>query len=104
MLHAPGRKEALPAGWGNPGSRRLGFDEDRRRVLEALLERLDHGRRVVAVDEAVVEGRGQVHGTADGDDAIEHHRTLHRAVDADDADLRRVDDRRAGNAAELAEA
>src|SRR5580700_7003800 len=73
-------------------------------MLQALLERLNHRRSVVAVDEAMVEGGGQIHGAADRDGAIDHHRALDGAVDADDGYLGSIDDRGTRDAAELAEA
>src|SRR5213082_2231141 len=78
-------------------------DENRGGMLQALLERLDHRGRVVTVHEAVVEGRGEVHGAPDGDGAAHDHRALQGAVHADDGHFRSVDDRRAGDAAQLAE-
>src|SRR5213075_1811909 len=55
-------------------------DENRGGMLEAFLERLDHRGGVVAVDEAMIEGRGDVHDAAYGDGALHHHRALDGAV------------------------
>src|SRR5438874_1404058 len=42
-------------------------DENRGGMLEAFLERLDHRGGIVAVDEAMIEGRGDIHDAAYGD-------------------------------------
>src|ERR1700747_2213842 len=49
-----------------PASSSGGY-EDRRRVLEALLQCLDHRGGVVTIDEAMVERGREIHGEADGD-------------------------------------
>ena len=59
-------------------------DEDRRRVLDTLLQRLDHRGSVVAVDEPMIERRGQIHHAAHSDGAANDHRPLNGAIDADD--------------------
>ena len=48
------------------------LDEDRRRLLQHFLQRLHDLGRVVAVDEAVIERRRQVHHQAHGDRAVQH--------------------------------
>src|SRR5437016_13056682 len=78
-------------------------DENRGGMLEAFLERLDHRGGVVAVDEAMIEGRGDIHDAAYGDGSLHHHRSLDGAVDADDRHFRGIDDRRAGDPPELPE-
>src|SRR2546430_6895434 len=80
-----------------------GGDENRGGMLEAFLERLDHRGGVVAVDEAMIEGRGDIHHAAYGDGALHHRRSLDGAVDADDRHFRGIDDRRAGDPPELPE-
>ena len=49
-------------------------DEDRRGLLQRVLERLDHRGGVVAVDEAMIERRRQIHHQPHGDLAVHHHR------------------------------
>ncbi len=68
------------------------------------LQCLDQSGRVGAIDEAVIERGGQVHHPPHRDGTGNHHGSFDRAVDADDRDLGHVDDRRAGDAAELAQA
>src|SRR5947208_11777376 len=78
-------------------------DENRGGMLEAFLERLDHRGGIVAVDEAMIEGRGDIHDAAYGDGALHHYRSLDGAVDADDRHFRGIDDRRAGDPPEFPE-
>src|SRR5258706_10589083 len=78
--------------------------KNRGRVLEQILERLDQTGGIGAVDEAMVEGRGQVHHQPHLDRSIDHHRAFDRAIHADDGDFGHVDDGRAGDATQLAEA
>ena len=64
------------------------------RILQALLDAHQEGHRVLAVDDAVVVAERQVHHRPDHDLAVAHHRALLDAVHAEDARLRRVEDRR----------
>ena len=59
---------------------------------------------VVAVDDAVIEGRRQVHHLAHDDVAVAHDRALDDRVGPDDRDFRMIDHRRGDEAAERAEA
>src|SRR4029077_1144347 len=79
-------------------------DEQQRRLFEIALDALDERGCLPAVDDAVIERRGQVHHLADYDLTVTHHRSLGDAVDADDRDLGVIDHRRRGEAAERAEA
>src|SRR3954452_4433769 len=78
-------------------------DEQHRRVFELTLDALYKGRSLPAVDDAVIERRGQVHHLADRYLTLMHDRALGDAVDADDRDLRVIDDRGCGEATERAE-
>ena len=67
---------------GAPGS--SARHEDQSRLLQQLLQRLDHGGGVVAVDEAVVEGRRQVHHQSYRNLAVDDDGTKRRrAMDGD---------------------
>ena len=69
-------------------------------MFEALLQRLDHGGRVKAVHEAMIERRRKIHDPAHGNRAVQDDWTIDGLVDADDRDFRCVDDRRGGDAAQ----
>ena len=64
---------------------------------------LDEGRRVVAVDHAVIEGRREVHRSSRNEAAVAPDRPPDDLVDADDRHFRPVDHRRRRDAAERAE-
>ena len=76
------------AGVQTSSSRRSG-------VLDAFLDPHQEAHRLAAVDDAVVVGQREVHHRPDRDLALHHHRALLDLVHAEDADLRRVEDRRA---------
>ena len=79
------------------------LDEERGRRFEERAHPLDEGRGVMAVDDPVIEGRRQVHHLARNETAVAPDRPHDDLVDADDRDLRPVDDGRRGDAAERAE-
>src|ERR1700687_2794019 len=69
-------------------------------------DRLHFGGELVgqrAVDQAVIEGQGEVAHRADGDGIVDHHRLLFDAAHAQDGYLRLVDHGRREDAAEAAE-
>ena len=73
-------------------------------MLQQAFDRLDEGGGVIAVDDPVIEGGGEVHHLAHHDLAAADHRPLDDLVGADDGDLRMVDHRRRGDAAQGPEA
>src|SRR5215218_4858336 len=87
-----------------PMSCREGYAAARQPDLRAL-EPADDGepelRRALPVDHAVVERDREVAHAADRHFAVAHDRPLGDAMDAEDPDLRRVDQRRDDEAGEL---
>ena len=71
-------------------------------MFEHFLDSMNHGRGVIPIDKAMVEGRRQVHHQSHLYLAVENDRAFNSAVHADNADLRRVDDRRRGDTAQFA--
>ena len=59
-----------------------------------FLQPHQEGHRLLAVDDAVIVGERQIHHRPDLDLAVHRHRTLHDVVHAQNARLRRVQDRR----------
>src|SRR5687767_4528380 len=55
---------------------RSAVDEDRGGLFQQVLECLDHRGGVVAVDEAVIEGRGEIHHEAHRDLPVDHDGAL----------------------------
>src|SRR5262249_40286800 len=78
----------------------LGLDQQDARVLDQLLDAHEEAHRFTAVDDAVIVGQSGVHHRTQHDLAIDADRTLLDRVQAEDADLRRVEDRRAHQRAE----
>src|ERR1051326_9594738 len=78
-------------------------DEQERRLFEVALDPRNKLGRLPAIDDAVIEGGGEVHHLADRDLPVMHDRALGDAVDADDRDLRIIDDRGRSETAERAE-
>src|ERR1051326_3376041 len=78
-------------------------EKQQRRLFEGALDPLNKLGRLPAIDDAVIEGGGEIHHLADRDLPVTHDRALGDAVDADDRDLRIIDDRRRGETAERAE-
>src|SRR6185312_6511698 len=79
------------------------LDEQRGRGLDQGAQALDEGRAVMAVDDAMIERRRQVHGLARDEAAVAPGGLDHDLVDADDRHFRPVDDRRRGDSAERAQ-
>ncbi len=107
--HAPStRRSCSAARLGVAGRGRAQRDERASRPQSSdssnsSQARLDHREELVgdgAVDHAVVVGHRQVHHRADRDGVVDHHRALLDPADAEDRDLRLVDDRQAEQAAE----
>ena len=69
-------------------------------VLDALLDPDQEADGLAAVDDAVVVGEGQVHHRPDDDLVVDGDRPLLDRVHAEDAALRRVEDRRREQRAE----
>src|SRR6267142_2628204 len=65
-----------------------------RRIFQAFLDPHQESHGFLAVDHAVIVGQRQIHHRADLDLAADHHRTLLDLVHAQNAGLRRVEDRR----------
>src|SRR6187551_547392 len=82
----------------------MSADKQHRRMFELALDALDERGGFPAVDDAVIERRGQVYHPADRDLALIYDGALRDAVDADDRDLGMVDNRGRGEAAKRAEA
>src|SRR6478609_11400569 len=81
----------LPAPSGKEGSE---VQHEARRVLERLLDPDEEGHRLLAVDDAVVIGKRQIHHRPRDDLAAMHHRPLLDLVHAEDRRLRGIEDRR----------
>src|SRR3989304_5571689 len=75
-----------------------------RRVLQQAFQVLDHLRRILAVNDTVIEAGGEVHHPADDHRVIPDHGTLLRTVDPDNGHFRTVDDRDTGQTSEFAQA
>ena len=69
-------------------------EQDPGGLLDAFLDPHQEGYRFAAVDEAVVVGEGDVHHRADLDPVADGDRPPRDLVHAEDAGLRRVEDRR----------
>ena len=78
----------------------LALQQQRLRVLDQFLDAHQELHRLAAIDDAVVVGEREVHHRADHDLAVERDRALLDLVHAEDADLRRVEDRRGEQRAE----
>ena len=72
------------------------------RVLDVVLDLHEELHRLATVDEAVVVAERDVHHRPDDDLATLDHRSIRDLVQAEDADLRRVEDRRAHERSEHA--
>src|SRR5438128_3987271 len=72
-------------------------------MLEIVPDVLNEGGPDVPVDDAVVEGAGEVHHVPDHNLVVPDHGPLLDLVDPEDCDLGPVDDRRRQDAALLAE-
>src|SRR3989449_3108581 len=93
---------------GSSGEPALGenlesFHEDGRRMFEIVAYRLDERGADMAIDHAVVERARQVHHFPNRDLVVPDDRSLLDLVDAEDGDLRPVDDRRREDASFLAD-
>jgi len=55
---------------------------------------MNHRRCIVAVDKSVIERGRQVHHETNLDLTVQYHRTLDRAIHADDRNLGGIDNRR----------
>src|SRR5439155_21229943 len=75
-------------------------DQQARRGFKTSFQCLNEGSGIEAVDDAMIEGRRQVHHLANDDLTVTRARALRNAVDADDRDFGRLDDRRRRDAAE----
>ena len=64
------------------------------RILDDLLDAHQEGDRLAAVDDAVIVGEREIHHRPRLDLAAHHHRPFLDLVHAEDAGLRRVEDRR----------
>jgi hypothetical protein len=64
------------------------------RILQAFLDAHQEGHRFLAVDDAVIVAERQVHHRPDHDLAADHDRPVLDLVHAENARLRRVEDRR----------
>src|SRR5215213_8051197 len=76
------------------------LQQERLRVLDQLLDADEELDGFAAVDDAVVVGQGQVHHRTHHDITLEGDRALLDAVHAQNADLRRAEDRRRHERAE----
>src|SRR5215467_15677068 len=71
----------------------LTLDEQHRRLLKQGLQLLDENRRIVTVDHTMIEARREIHHLPRNElSAIPYGSNSH-LVDADDGDLRMIDDR-----------
>src|SRR6478735_8019035 len=78
-------------------------DEQQRGRFKQLLHAPDELGGLIAIDNAMVERGRQVHHHAWNELTVPPYRADRHPVDADDRELRPVDDRRRCDAAELAE-
>src|SRR5436190_19443537 len=73
-------------------------------TLEFLLDRFDECSGVEAIDDAMIEGRGQVHYLTDDDFTIHSDWPFGDAVDTNDRYLGRIDQRRRGDTSQCSKA
>src|SRR5215210_3842976 len=71
----------------------LEIEHEARRILQGLLDPYEEGHGLLAVDDAVIVGERKIHHRAHDDLAVADHRTVLDAVHAENARLRRVEDR-----------
>src|SRR5262249_21786393 len=71
-------------------------------AFQALLDAHQERHRLLAIHDAVIVGEREVHHRANHDLIVHHHRTLLDLVHAEDAALRRIQDRRRQEAPEHA--
>src|SRR3954470_3227567 len=88
VRHAPSRKATALA-----EHQRSEIEHQARRIFQALLDADKEGHGFLAVDDAVIVGQRQIHHRADLDLAADDHRPLLDLVHAENAGLRRVQDR-----------
>src|SRR5690606_23218335 len=79
-------------------------DEQQGRLLDQPFQALHETRRLVTINDAVIEGGRQIHQLANDDLPLQHHRALHQLVGTENSDFWRVDDRGGSNAAQRAQA
>src|SRR6478736_1235197 len=70
------------------------FNQDARRIFDALLDAPQEGHRLAAIDDAMVVRQRQIHDRPNLHLACDGHWTLDDVVQTQDATLGRVDDRR----------
>src|ERR1700680_503912 len=91
----PSENSWMPGfGAGHDVEGNLEVDHEPRRILDDFLDPHQEGDRLAAVDDAVVVGQREVHHRPRHDLALARHRPLLDAMHAEDARLRRVEDRR----------
>ncbi len=73
-------------------------------MLDQAFQLLNEAGGVMAINNAMIEGRGDVHHFADGDLAVMHHWPLDDFIRADDRHLRMIDDRCGRNTAQSPQA
>src|SRR5579871_2180730 len=75
--------------------------ENRGRVLDALFQSLNQRGGIVAIDKAVIEGRGQIHHASNRDCPVNHHWTLYRSVESNNRHFRGINNRGRRNTPQL---